>query len=912
MELTKGAFSVALALVVAIRAGLVCADSGESWTFALNEGSEQRGTLTSGNWTLRAELTSAGATTLALGYGAWGESRVYVAGDGIMDLTLPVFQGDKRLTITTICGNAFTWNPSTATISRVVLPETLTTISEGGLTSFSHIDKMVARLPLVTSLRYRTFFGFNDMKRLDIALPQVTLDKVLPNSNGNNNGMFGNVALTGVGYFDARGLGPITNNWAGLSCSNLVLKTTRGQKIAALAFPSRAYQVISFSEQKPDLSARGDTPATRIFGDEWLDAGKCLVRIPYGSADYDDWRTAAAASPLTDAQLTEFRARYPREPDPIGWISGRYTGTWQNQYLGEYNPLAHENALVITATAEHKHIFAGARTVYGMDDGERLTVTAPAFYEVDGVKYSVSGGTIERPAATASGWTSATFAGNSYTFVQHGEEGARLTWNIAKSGFRAPVVVADYAPYSETVTAVADRQPDADGFYPVDTKWTLTVNGLKTTAPRSRLSRWIGDVPAGHERDLPLVLTPTSGTYSVRADIVHDWVYAAYDGSAATNMISDGVWKLRASADGQRRVTIGVSWKDGSGLLEGPDAPSPLDLSGAITDAAGTTTYELRSFDNCAFRGISRISSVRVVSDTLNAIRSWVFQAMPNVGDMYFDIPNCTAIYDGCFREDYAMTNFVLKAENLLSIEKGATFYLDSALVRVVLQIPRVKALPSQFMRECSLADTDFSTWDVSSVETLGDEAFCKTKFKGPLEFPSLKTVGPGCFYASSVDNLSFGSKKFESIGANAFLWCGNLRTLTLGNTASLTIDPMAFYDANNPSRKATPTSVTFLGPAPTQENVDNIIMGTAATTGAKDCRLYASWRRTRAGRPNWGDLASEPSGADEVAAAAAEAAAQQAAGRRLKGVYRDGSRKAWLIDAVSPFDPDGFLMFIR
>ena len=84
---------------------------------------------------------------------------------------------------------------------------------------------------------------------------------------------------------------------------------------------------------------------------------------------------------------------------------------------------------------------------------------------------------------------------------------------------------------------------------------------------------------------------------------------------------------------------------------------------------------------------------------------------------------------------------------------------------------------------------------------------------------------------------------------------------------------------------------------------------------GAKVCRIYASkGRYRRDGRPDWWQLAAAPSGEEETAAAEAEARAQAAEGRTLLGggVYRDGSRKAWLIGITTPYDQRGFAFIVR
>ena len=818
------------------------------------------------------------------------------------------------MSLTHVLRTAFNGLSSDVAVRRIILPDTIAEIATYAFSGLSSVDKLIVRSTNVTALTERSFFNGNNVYRLELALPSLLSANV-------GNGVMSNGNTKRLLCLDLTGFGEIPGNaFGGVAVSNLVLKTVLGQKIAASAFTSRDLRCVSFTGDRPDLSSRGDIPANRVFGGEsdYAAAGSILFRVPYGNATYDDWRTEAAARPLNADELSLFRQKFPSEPDPIGWISGKTCGAACDQILGSFNPLTLDNTLVVSAPdgcADWPGI-VGCRTVLGLDDGETWAVEMPETFVTNGVKYRTMGGTVKRPADGAAGWTAETFDGCAYTFIQRGDEGAQLTWRVEVAGYAAPSFATDSASYPEAVTAVPDREADTDGFYPVGTTWTLTIDGLRTQLPKSRFVRWVGDVPVGHECDLPLVLTPTNGAYSVRAEFQRDWLLTTVDG---VSQLTDGVWTLRASKDGQGRVSIGNGWTAGGGYLAGPSVPTPLDLSGALTDADGNA-LSLHYIGNPAFKMVANISSLRIVSDTLTQIGSEAFYNLPDLGDVYLEIPACTTFGYSCFSTNPELTNLVVRADGLTTCaptKPWRPFSDNPKLVCVEIRAPKLTYLTDYFLADTPLTATDFSTWDLASVERIGERAFKGCRVTDGLSLPALREVGNSAFYSAKVEALAFGTKYLTNICANAFIWCQNLRTVTLGNTANLKVDATAFLGdrPQESGSSAAPKHVTFLGPAPTQENIDSVIAAVSTSEGEKTCRIYASkGRNRRDGLPEWENLATTPSGEDEIAAAAAESVAQAAEGRSLLagGVYRDGSRKAWLIRIKTPYDQKRFALIIR
>lgn len=900
-------FVWAVVAVCAVACGASWADSGMEWSFALDAGSTTQGVLTSGDWQLRAALTKAGGDSLSLGTGSWAEATAYVAGGGVLDLTMPIVQeGGGNLTLTAVSQTAFMKLPNHVRISRIVLPETVTAIGKYAFSDVTSVDKILVRAAGVSTLGMRAFFGVSNLRRLELTLP---LGAQVGDQVGSNGGVKQQLVL------DLSNLGEIpTNMLGGVSFSNLVLKTSLAQKMKFRAFPYRDGYSVSLTGDCPDLSARGATADTCIFGDEWTPKGKMLLRIPFGNATYDAWRVAAVARPLSEAERADFARRYPDEAEPIGWLPGTLGGTWNDQVLVEFNPLTVAGTVVVSSATD-----AAGRTVCGLDDGETFVFGQPETFVAEGVKWRTVGGTVWHPAPDAAGWREdASFEGNSYAFVQRGDTGARLDWRQEKVGFAAPSVTTDSAVYPESVTAVPDHEADADGFYPVGTTWTLTVGGCRTELPKSRFVRWVGDVPAGRETDIPLAVTPTNGTCSIRAEIRRDWLLAGEADAEGGKILTDGVWKLRATVE-QGRVTIGKNWTEQGGLLEGPSTPTPLDFTGALTDAAGQA-LALHAIGNVAFKEAANVASVRVDSETLKWLGAEAFYGLSNMGDLRLVVPACESVGYQCCAANPNLTNLVLCADSLTSCAPSQPyrpFASNEKLVCAEIRAPKLTSLSERFLEKAPLSETDFTTWDLSSVRRIGPNAFKDCWLTADLAFPALREVAAEAFYNAKMQEIVLGTKHLTNICANAFRWCGTLRSVTLGNAAGLLVDEAAFQGSppQNAGAAAVPTSVTFLGPAPDAAVIDRVIAAVPEQAGAKVCRIYASaGRNRRDGGPNWRNLATAPVGEEEIAASEAEAArlATEARGFLGGGVYRDGSRKAWLIGITTPYDERGLAVIIR
>ena len=139
---------------------------------------------------------------------------------------------------------------------------------------------------------------------------------------------------------------------------------------------------------------------------------------------------------------------------------------------------------------------------------------------------------------------------------------------------------------------------------------------------------------------------------------------------------------------------------------------------------------------------------------------------------------------------------------------------------------------------------------------------------------------------------------RVTSIGTEAFNGASGLTNIVLNAAANLTVGANAFAGASGIK------TVTFLGPAVSEEAIGGILAGVTASDTAKPVIVYVSEFQ-----PTWLQ-------ADYISPVDSSEEAYLPAGERVLGVYRAGasapSGKAWICHRPSPFDPKGTRFIIR
>ncbi len=461
--------------------------------------------------------------------------------------------------------------------------------------------------------------------------------------------------------------------------------------------------------------------------------------------------------------------------------------------------------------------------------------------------------------------------------------------DLSKSHLMDDILGAKYGDTVEVTTPAMD-----EGGFPYATeKYSLSIfpitfsastPGTPDEAGRSSVFyRWNG-VSKARETENPLVVTVEDSIDDIKAFFSHDWTY-----DAAAQVISNGNWVINVSVvdSNKRTLRIGKSTNNPvdstfSTAITGIGTGT-LDFNGHVRDADGNewSLTHMKSYSLCRARKWTSSDTTETFSDHPAVV---VFpETLVSMDGNIFNFNQS---------QDFPLGEVVLIAPNLTG-GLGWVINGPKLLNRMTLRIPKVTSLGANCIwQNAAFSQTDVTEWDLSSVTSVGDFAFaCCTGMRGTLHLPSLVSLGHRNFqehkYLSGVvlaTNLTL-----TTVGSNAFLNATSLRNVTIGNAKDgVTVGQNAFKGTSGVK------SVTFLGPRD-EAIADAVLNGVSATTGAKTATVNAPLAQ------EWGDSVSAATG-DEIAAKPAGVA----------GVYREGSRKAWLVYTPSPFDPRGTLIIVK
>jgi hypothetical protein len=183
----------------------------------------------------------------------------------------------------------------------------------------------------------------------------------------------------------------------------------------------------------------------------------------------------------------------------------------------------------------------------------------------------------------------------------------------------------------------------------------------------------------------------------------------------------------------------------------------------------------------------------------------------------------------------------------------------------------------------------------LTNVWKIGSTAFHSCKFsrihlRGPLaEIPS------ECFaHNTALKECVLDLPELDFIRGYAFgVWAGSspMTNLVIRSKHPIVIEGDSSFNASHALR-----DVTFQGPAPDVDSLDRLLLRQTAVDGNHACTIFASRNQ-----PGWREIAATPSAAESPHRPL-----------RCLGVYRESSRKAWIVHENSPFDDAGSVLVLR
>ena len=426
---------------------------------------------------------------------------------------------------------------------------------------------------------------------------------------------------------------------------------------------------------------------------------------------------------------------------------------------------------------------------------------------------------------------------------------------------------------------------------------------------------------------------------------------AAANGNAwlyANNTLTDGEWTLSTSGSADALVISFKSYTEGVG--EGV-----LDLSKPVTNAAGASCA-IATIGISAFACNSYLARV-VMPDTLVSIRdqafkecnglagdvtitnvqmigSSVFTLCTSLESVHIDVPGALTIGNYLFKNDTNLTYAVLNVPQLKELSWAFSFDESKAtygkltnvvviapqletmsgtfnccyyLTNLVLTAPNLKNLGSDTFQKCGRLAIDAAQLVPSGVTNIGNAVFYGCPLlTGVLDLPNVRNIDPSDAFrdCTGLTEIRLGSPDLGLVGRRAFQNTAKLQSITIGSTNKLFGVALDSGNDTYPGSAATLTNITFYGPAPAQTNIDFLLGKVTAnnkttSSGAHGCVLRVSKHQN-----GWSALATDFENL--------EATADKPAG--CFGVYvtASGDRKAWLVQAASPYDgPGGFVIRI-
>ena len=417
-----------------------------------------------------------------------------------------------------------------------------------------------------------------------------------------------------------------------------------------------------------------------------------------------------------------------------------------------------------------------------------------------------------------------------------------------------------------------------------------------TTSPTGHFAEWL-DLPysdpdktnAARVADCPIFKAPAKVG---PARFNHDWTATQLEEREIANndvvALSDGVWKLNALVidKANRKLRLGTSSTIGKHLLADDNTASGfLDLTGPVT--LGGQRWKLTEYAS------------NIIGDAEKAAFT----------DIYIPEDTENLNVQGWRDMQTTLTNLVINCPNSEAYLATYGFQNNRKLTRLVVRVPRVKYIQSNAFAYSGhtygyrFKNTNLDDWDLSGVETIGDNAFVMSdsSLTGTLRLPKVRSIATGAFsgFAHGIRAVEFNSGKSASlaIAASAFKTEGSFLATNLNFRAksysTFSISSTAFNNL------AYLKNVTFEG---TTENVAEGLDNLLTVIAESDADKAVTVRGCAA--LGWKDVGDRNFVSDDEESAAPTFG--------YLGVWREGSRKAWIVDYKSLFGPKGTVFLLH
>lgn len=474
----------------------------------------------------------------------------------------------------------------------------------------------------------------------------------------------------------------------------------------------------------------------------------------------------------------------------------------------------------------------------------------------------------------------------------------RITWIYELCG--GTLTIGADGEYQVSVSPEPVFTSDGKNAYTNGTPMTITAVDF-TESPVATFDYWYGDVPDGVDPKAREISFDFAGARTIKAHyLCKDWISCTYldQSGRSRDGIRNRNWTLHVldgtDVAGGRIVVGSVASVIAAGVL---------DLQDVTVDGNPVEDLDLTydCFKNCAsLEGVYANHICTDLMSTFAGCANLKFAELSGeaVCELKKNSDGNIGVFDSCLKLEYLKLDF----PNLRSLGDFVYFGCKNLTNDVSTLVPRaVTNIGCRCFYECGkvrgklVLDRCDAIWHgafygLGADEIVLGDGDLKILADALVADPSEVSRDTGMFQnCANLTNLVIMAQGLEYVGTNAFRNCAKLKTTTFGAKEAIEIKPSVAPPAL--------TGVTFNGSALTTESLDNLLTGVAAKDGKKDCTIFAS--RNQSG---WTDLAAELVPGDEA----------DNAPEKCFGVYREGSRKAYLVRCHSRYDPNGLMLIVR
>lgn len=372
--------------------------------------------------------------------------------------------------------------------------------------------------------------------------------------------------------------------------------------------------------------------------------------------------------------------------------------------------------------------------------------TAPSISEVDNIRYTCKGYTLEE--LTANGWqVVGTFQNLSYVYPND-DTARRLTWKWELTHYKV-----DFKSYPESNGSTVLTPDIEDGYYPAGSTLVLTPKPNSGAYHTGYYVVSDKEVVSGSEYTLRRAYPEGELALTIECPKVITSYYAGNWGVVGSS-ITNGVWDLTFKSISQEGIRI-TGYKAGYGMLD--------------------------------FRNLERDTGLKVLSCAQFMGEESYYRSPTSIY-----APDLYEVYSRAFHSFYSLTHFELSSN--LTFIGACTFYNNHNLTNISPKVfPKVSSIGDQSFDQCSKLTGDYEFLACKKLESKYSFSSVKiTSIKLPACIDVCRSAFVNCTKLTNVVIYA------TTLGDSVFSGASSLKTISFTNPKGLSTLPASVFNGAN------------------------------------------------------------------------------------------------------------------